>query len=326
MNNGKFVISLDFEMHWGFFDKRALDDSRSQLLNIHKVIDRLLQISKTYNVSITFATVGFLMAKDKEESMAYLPEKKPQYNNRVLDAYRLLNNIAPADQQFYFASDLVHEIHKDALHEIGTHTFSHYYCYEKGQTPQDFKDDLASAIAIANKLGVATKSIVFPRNQVLNDYLNVCEELGIETYRGHCKFNLYDDFREIKIKKYAMMVLRKFDSYFNISGSNSFKLEDYNSKTNTLINIPASRFLPPHNSKLKFMEPFKVDRIKKAMTKAAKRNEVYHLWWHPHNFANNLEENFMNLSEILQHYDTLKKTYNFESITMKKLGEDYRNS
>ena len=325
MKNGKFVISLDFELHWGFFDNRTLEDCRSQLLNINTVIDKLLQMSKEYNTSITFATVGMLFAKDKETVLDYVPKLKPNYTNKALDSYELLRGIEQKDQVIYFAQELVKNIENDPLHEVGTHTFCHYYCHEKGQNIQDFKADIESAIAIAKALNIETKSIVFPRNQVQQDYLKVCENLGIETYRGNCWFNFNNDARKLILKEYGLILLRVIDSYFNISGSNSFKLKDHNTKGAKLINIPASRFLRPYNSRLKFIESLKVRRIKKAMTKAAKRNEVYHLWWHPHNFANNIEENFKNYSSILKHYKKLNVKYNFESITMQKLGEQYRS-
>ena len=325
MNNGKFVISLDFELHWGFFDNRTLEDCRSQLLNINTVIDKLLLMSKEYNTSITFATVGMLFAKDKEAVLNYVPQLKPNYTNKALNSYELLRGIEQKDQMIYFAQELVKNIENDPLHEVGTHTFCHYYCHEKGQNIQDFKADIESAIAIAKALNIETKSIVFPRNQVQQDYLKVCEDLGIETYRGNCWFNFNNDARKLILKEYGLILLRVVDSYFNISGSNSFKLKDHNTKDAKLINIPASRFLRPYNSRLKFIESLKVRRIKKAMTKAAKRNEVYHLWWHPHNFANNIEENFKNYSSILKHYKKLNVKYNFESITMQKLGEQYRS-
>lgn len=326
MKNGKFVISLDFEMHWGFFDIKTLDECRSQLSNISMVIDKLLQLSQQYNTSITFATVGKMFAKDKSEVLKYIPDRMPDYRNSKLNAYNLLNNIAAIDQEFYFAQDLIKKIKADTLHEIGTHTFCHYYCYESGQNIEDFKEDLTSAIAIANNLDITIKSIVFPRNQVQKNYLQACEDLGIETYRGNCWFNFSNDARKLKLKEYGLVAIRVLDTYFNISGSNSFKLDDYNSKNSKLINIPASRFLRPYHSQLKFMEGLKVNRIKKGMTQAAKRNEVYHLWWHPHNFANNIEENFKNFSDILQHYAALNTKYNFESITMQRLGGDYRSS
>lgn len=326
MNNGKFVISLDFELHWGFFDNRTIDNCRSQLLNVQTVIDKLLQLSQQYKVSITYATVGMLFAKNKNDILKYLPQLKPIYSNNALNSYDLLNNIDEKDQMIYFAQSLVNKIKNDPLHEVGTHTFCHYYCNEKGQREQDFRADLKSAVAIAEDLNIETKSIVFPRNQVQESYLKICEDLGIETYRGNCWFNFISNSGKLILIDYGLIILRVFDSYFNLSGSNSFKLEDYNQKDSKLINIPASRFLRPYNSRLKFLESLKVNRIKKAMTKAAKRNEVYHLWWHPHNFANNIEANFKNYLDILQHYKKLNIKYNFESITMQKLGEEYSDS
>ena|GEM_PF-6961988 len=56
------------------------------------------------------------------------------------------------------------------------------------------------------------------------------------------------------------------------------------------------------------------------MTYAAKHNKVYHLWWHPHNFGINQDQNFAFLEKILKHYDYLNKRYGFFSITMSDLA------
>ena len=61
------------------------------------------------------------------------------------------------------------------------------------------------------------------------------------------------------------------------------------------------------------------------MTRAAKHNEVYHLWWHPHNFANNIDQNFENLETIFKHYQELNKSYNFKSCTMSNLAKEFKN-
>ena len=52
------------------------------------------------------------------------------------------------------------------------------------------------------------------------------------------------------------------------------------------------------------------------MIQAAANGEVYHLWWHPHNFGYFLEENMLFLEQILTHYSSLKEKYNFESKSM----------
>ena len=62
------------------------------------------------------------------------------------------------------------------------------------------------------------------------------------------------------------------------------------------------------------------------MKHAAKNGLLYHLWWHPHNFGANTEENFKTLEEILKYYEFLNKKYGFESKTMKDTGEMMRGN
>jgi hypothetical protein len=61
------------------------------------------------------------------------------------------------------------------------------------------------------------------------------------------------------------------------------------------------------------------------MSHAAKKNLTYHLWWHPHNFGANQEENFRFLEKILIHYQKLHKKYGFESYSMSELARKLRN-
>jgi len=89
-----------------------------------------------------------------------------------------------------------------------------------------------------------------------------------------------------------------------------------------VVNIASSRFLRWYSTKLRFLENLKIQRIKRGMTFAAKHKQVYHLWWHPHNFGSNTEENFKALETLFIHYNALKNTYNFQCKTMKELAEN----
>jgi hypothetical protein len=71
---------------------------------------------------------------------------------------------------------------------------------------------------------------------------------------------------------------------------------------------------------LKLLEPLRLRRIKKSMTHEAKRGEVFHLWWHPHNFGIHQEENFRNLEEILRHFTALQTKYGMQSASMSDLS------
>ena len=58
------------------------------------------------------------------------------------------------------------------------------------------------------------------------------------------------------------------------------------------------------------------------MEQAAINNEIYHLWWHPHNFGNNPENNLQDLVYILEVYKKLNLKYNFSSVTMAELKNE----
>ena len=321
-NTGHFVISLDYELHWGFFDHKSVDNYIENLQNVNRVIDRLLKLSDAYNIKLTFSTVGFLFAKNKAELIKYSPIDKPKYTKHKLNPYAIFDEIGDneIEDPFHYANSTIQKIKKHKNHEIGTHTFSHYYVKESGQTLQDFENDITSAKKIAAANGVLIKSIVFPRNMVNKAYLDICFNNGIASYRGTEKSYVYH-IHPSKSKYYHLFLrlLRLPDSYINISGSNTYKLGSL-FKKNEIMNLPSSRFLRPYVPALKYLEPLKIRRIKKGMKRAAKNNELYHLWWHPHNFGKNIDENFKNLEDIFKEYKRLNNKFQFTSETMSSLA------
>ena len=91
--NGHFVLSLDFEKHWGVFDKRTVESYEKNLENVDIVVAELINLADKYNVKLTFATVGFLFAKNKEELIKFSPQNKPNYTNTKRSPYPLINSI-----------------------------------------------------------------------------------------------------------------------------------------------------------------------------------------------------------------------------------------
>ena len=225
------------------------------------------------------------------------------------------------EDNFHFGKSIIERINQDGNHEVGTHTYSHYNCSEEGQTKEQFYEDLKSAKNIAKNSKVNLQSIVFPKNQIKTEYLKICKEMGILSYRGNEKSVIYNlslkNYNKYLIK--LMRLVRIADSYFNITGHNTYSQKSLINAEVELINIPSSRFLRPHNKSLSLFESFKRKRIIRSMKHAAKKNKVFHLWWHPHNFGSNIEENFYNLEEILKEYKKLNNKYDFKSMTMTNL-------
>jgi hypothetical protein len=325
MKHGKFVISLDFELMWGVRDTKDKTNYGDHITGVHTVLPLLLENFRKYDIKATFSIVGLLFFENKQELLSHLPTIKPIYTDPNLSPYTgyfdVLGDNYKVDQ-YHFAPALIKEIQKYPEQEIGTHTFSHYYCLEKGQTIEAFKADLNSAIAVANKYSITLTSLVFPRNQFNDDYLTICQELGVFCYRGNEQSWLYKA-KNLEDESRFRRAFRLLDAYINISGHNCYS-DDF-IKSKMPIDIPSSRFLRPYSHTLKFFDRLRLHRIKSGMTYAAKNNLTYHLWWHPHNFGMDQDENFIFLEKILTHFQFLNTKYNFQSYTMSSLANIIKN-
>lgn len=324
MNKGTLVISLDFEMMWGCHDWATTDTyGASNVKQVRYVISELLRLFQKYNVHATFATVGLIFCKNKQEALRDRPLKLPSYVDANLCAYKkgYIESIADKDAELYFAPDVVKCLKECANIEIGTHTFSHYFCWEEGQSVYEFSADLAQVDEIAQRNGVKVESIVFPKNMVKDEYLKMCREYGMKTYRGNAL--KFFDQPKCKIEMIKNKVCRILDAYFNLGGCTAYS-PDMIDWEETLVNVPASRFLRPYSQRLRCLEGLRLHRIKKEMEHAAKNDEIYHLWWHPHNFGSNTNENLNFLEKILECYNDYHSRYGMQSCTMSELVNKYK--
>ncbi|MEX0636302.1 MAG: hypothetical protein WD135_05995 [Ferruginibacter sp.] len=265
--------------------------------------------------------------KDKDELLNHLPEQMPAYDNPNLSPYgnylEMMVGCNHEDDPYHFGWPLLKMINESKGQEIATHTFSHYYCLEEGQTLNDFKGDLHSAINIAKSRGIKIETIIFPRNQVNEQYFDCCIEAGINCFRNNELSWIYKA-RRYKGESLSRRFIRLADAYLKLTGNHCYT--DSYMASSFPYNIPSSRFLRPFSSKLKWLDWLRLKRITSSMTYAAKNNLTYHLWWHPHNFGINQDENFAFLDKILNHYQSLHKKYGFISCNMSELSQRLKDS
>ncbi|AEB08124.1 polysaccharide deacetylase family protein [Desulfobacca acetoxidans] len=315
-----FIISLDFELYWGVQHRLSLEESKNILLNTRSAIPKILNIFIENDIHATWATVGFLFFETKDELLNSLPNRIPQYKNYRLSSYRNITNIGCNEKEdpFHFAPSLIKQIASTNHQEIGTHTLSHYYCLEESQDSDMFRDDLAVAMNIARKYDIQIKSIIFPKNQINTNYLPICAEFGIMSYRQNQDNWIYLE-RDTNSDSLLIRGIRLLDNYINITGYNSnFMTYEPNKYP---IAIPASRLLKPYAKEPSWLLAMKIHRILSDMTYAAKNSLIYHLWWHPHNFGQHTEQNLIILDNILQHYNILKSEYGMESLNMNEISQ-----
>lgn len=319
---GGLIISLDFELYWGVRDKRTLEEYGDRLRAVHEVVPRLLKLFRDRDIHCTWATVGLLFLRNTEESETYQPELLPQYHNSKLSPYPYLKErVANSYPQEHFAPDLISLIRETPGQEIGSHTFSHYYCLEKGQGIEAFQSDLEQSIKVSQVNGVNPESFVFPRNQWNRSYLQAIRESGMKCYRGN-ESSFFYQVTVGRLLRPIQRVLRYLDRYLPLSGDNSFLID----RSEFPINVPSSRFLAPAQGKMSFLEKLRISRIKRSMSRAARNRRFFHLWWHPHNFGHNMESNFLILTELLDHYQELNQKYGFQSYSMREAAFHHENT
>jgi peptidoglycan/xylan/chitin deacetylase (PgdA/CDA1 family) len=280
----------------------------------------LLHLFAEYQIHATWAIVGFLFFERKSDLLAQLPSTQPNYANRAFSPYECLGDIGNNENEdpLHLGASLVRMIVANEHQEIATHTFSHFYCLERGQDVTAFTADLASALAAARLHKLRIDSIVFPRNQVNPDYLAACREAGIRAYRGTEKHWLYAP-RSVESESSLRRGARLVDAYLNLTGHHTVSLKSIG--RNIPFNIAQSRFLRPYSRKLAILEPLRLRRILTGLNMAAQRREMYHLWWHPHNFGVDLDKNLFFLRRILEHFRQLRDEYGMESLNMRELAQ-----
>ncbi|WP_318616818.1 polysaccharide deacetylase family protein [Sporosarcina sp. YIM B06819] len=313
---GIFIVSLDFELNWGVHDVFTLGHYQENIVGVRQAIPRMLELFNHFDIHATWATVGMLFFDNKKELLANLPELHPSYADAAFSPYDKLASLVGENEQqdpLHFGASLIKEIMDYPNQELATHTFSHYYCLETGQTAAQFEADVQASVKVAKAIDQSTKSMIFPRNQINHDYLQICKVNGIQCFRGHEDSWVYQ-VGPFHNKGIIKRMLRLADCYLPIFGDHTYSIDQVT--TEPIVNLPSSRFLRPYHTSLKSLEPLRLRRIKKSITNAAKKGEIFHLWWHPHNFGKDIESNLGFLTEILIHVATMREQYGLTSLTM----------
>lgn len=312
-NYGAFVVSLDFEMYWGVRDFIMTNDHyKKNLVGEREAISALLDLFEEFRIAATWATVGFLFADSGRKLKEFMPRVLPKYRNSSLSPY---NEACEGfiDESIKGAPEMIELIRKSPRQEVGTHTFSHYYCLEEGQNAESFSADIESAVAIARASGVELRSIVFPRNQYNPNYDEILVRNGIICFRGNQLSRMYNFNSDVQHNPFYRMT-RLADSYVNVSGLNTYAWE--RAHRGRLADVAASMFLRPVTRENSFLNELQFRRIVKSLEYAARAKEIFHLWWHPHNFGVNLEENIFFLRRIFERFHEMRVKHDMRSLSM----------
>jgi peptidoglycan/xylan/chitin deacetylase (PgdA/CDA1 family) len=323
---GVFSISLDFELHWGVFDKRNRAERMPCYRQTCEIIPAMLEQFARHKVAVTWATVGSLFAENEEEWRSVWPHELPAYIHPKYSAYQyiLQQGIGSTYAPAHFAPQTVQLILQYPQQELATHTFSHYYCLEQGQSVDAFKADLKVVQHLARlKTGKPVTSLVFPRNQFNKAYLEACFQMGITAIRSNPPNWFWTGIANDETSMLRKM-FRTGDVFVPMGARNTYDRSRLQPVAGEPLSIPASRLLRQYDPKRPFLNKQRIQRILGEMEYAARHQQYYHLWWHPENFGYHPQECLSELHTILEYYTRLAYNYGMASETMFQTAVKHR--
>lgn len=318
---GALVISLDFELMWGVRDRIGSNHPYTvNLRGARAAIPRLLELFEEFDVAATWATVGFLFATSRREREEVTPLMRPYYADPRLSPYDEKTGEDEEEDPLHFAGSLIERIRRTPRQEIATHTFSHFYASERGQSQETFRADLEAALTIAARRGIEIESIVFPRNQHNPRYDSILIEKGIKAFRGNPTSYAWQFANNAESRGVGKRAVRLIDSYLSVTGAGTTPWPHV-VQENGLANVRASYPIRPYMPRLKSLDSARLRRIKNSMRHAARNREIFHIWWHPHNFGRFTDENLRFLRNVLDCLNHWRREEAMLSLTMAEVAK-----
>jgi peptidoglycan/xylan/chitin deacetylase (PgdA/CDA1 family) len=306
---GTLVVSLDTEFVWGMFDEGSINPQ--QYTGTREVIQKLLCLFDEYQVPATWALVTHLLtdcsSTDHDVQTSH-PSSEEFERDATLPCERKL------DRNLWYEPNLVELIEDaNADHDIGSHTHTHIVFNEA--TRDAVRSDIAQSVTVAKRNGVDPKSFIFPRNQIA--HLDVIKEAGFEVYRG------IDErwYERHRLPASVVKGARFADEATKLTPPTVLPRSE-----SGLVEIPGSQvFRPVHGGWQYTPTDSQSSRAIAGVNHAADSGRIFHVWFHPFNFARNPKRLLDAFEAVLAHARSLVRQGLLETLTMSEVAKLYRD-
>jgi hypothetical protein len=307
MPTGLFTISLDLELIWGTLDKRSRQRFEPLCTREReKVIGALLSLFEEFEISATWCVLGHLFLDGCDGRHASIPPPSHRWCRHAWF------DLDPASDEtrapLFYGRRLVEKIRRCPVpQEIGSHSFSHVIFGDKGCGPATARAELAACVGSARELGIELRSFAFPRNRI--GHLDALREAGFTTYRGLSP-RWYD-------RPDLPCPLRRLGHLWDILTAARPPVVQPELTPQGIWNIPASMLLTPSFGVRRWVPVrMRTRRVCKGLREAARRQRLFHLWFHPTDLAVRSKAMLGGLREILATASTLREQGCLEILPM----------
>lgn len=309
MKKGIFCISFDTELLWGRHDleyESFIKRAKSERAIIH----RLLALLDRYAIPATWAIVGHLFLEHctSKNGIKHPEIVRPSYPWVKGDWFESdpAGNIAQNPE--WYGKDIVKDIIKTGLHEIGSHSFSHVVLGHKGCNRKCADSEIAASIKLARNMGINLVSFVFPRNSI--GHLEVLRENGFIAFRGQ-------DALRFKLPGFLKPLGLALELFIPLPPPTSKPINQRG-----LINIPGSMYFVSARGIRKYIpRTIRSQKAIKGVDSAINNRGVFHLWTHPGDFIDQSSILFDELESILKYASQKRSAGHLE---IKTMGETAR--
>ncbi len=305
--NGIFVVSIDLELAWGICDRPLRPALRSALALEREVIRSILAIFSAYEVRATWAVVGHLLTTECGRDGATVHPEIPRPITRNGHRDWFFQHPADPEDPLWSGPEIVDWIRQTSpAQEIGSHSFAHLIYHPATTHREAVRADLVIARRLHDAHELPFVSFVFPRNVV--GYRDLLAAAGIRVYRGVIP---------AWYGAAPLPVLRRLGHLLDFLLAVPPPTVRPAVDELGLVNVPDSMLLLGRNGPRRLVSPARL--VRKAVSgleRAAERREVFHLRFHPSNFAYRTDEQLEVLEAIARHAQRLVRAGRLMNLTM----------
>ena len=314
-NNTKIIISYDYELSWGPWDKVPIQYIETNVKLANKAALMIIDAHKKHRIPCTWAIVGALLdVNNCPVSIMNASKRNDDVKQRFEEFCKLVG-----DSEALFKADVrvVEQLVHDDLFEVGSHTHTHLYSLESSfeELMDDFKrfKDIYS-----ERIGGLPVSLVMPKNQISQDSIRVASDNRFSVVRTNPHNWLYVQKERTKLMAFVIRILRILDSFLPIveflnSGT------EYNSENCDY--IVGQYFIRPA-LKNRFLKKAHLLRLRFGLKYCVFIGRDCHLWSHPHNFGSCPESAINFLETLMSDICKLRKEQKVTTCTMQNSLRD----
>jgi peptidoglycan/xylan/chitin deacetylase (PgdA/CDA1 family) len=310
LDRGVFMLTLDFELAWGTAWRAGYRQYYHSLVKTRMIVDRLLLLLETYQISATWATVGhlFLDSCTAVDGVKHPEMPRPHYPCMRTEWYSWDPATNIDDAPLWYGRDMIDRLQAARpAQEIGCHTFSHIVMSDEC-APEVVEAELARCRELAEARGIRLESFVFPRN--IEGHHDLLSRHGFRTYRAQPP----RPFRNRRLSG-AVEVLRDF-----LALPPGCWPPEWNATSRLWYTYGSMVFRGADGFRGLIPTANRTRRACQGLRIAVAQRTVFHLYFHPFNLGVRTEALLDSLDRVLSHAAELRARQQLDILSMGALA------